>query len=384
MTEPLLLRADDAAGGGAAARVVRPATRREARPRVDARRLAPVRAGVPDALRGLAGHRRGARRGRLGALAARRAAAAALRGASRRSPSTRPSAIVGFMVFSRVVVGAWFVPSGFFVPENPAQGHPLAAVAQIVWGARTLSGYGCSSSRSPAAGAARRVGLARSRGAPSRSSPLALAGDRRAAVARVPRGPPVPHPLHGAAHRGRGRRRRRRRWARAKRRARLRWRVALLALVVAASSGRSTDGADGRRGAVGSARTSRRAQHGHRLPARRATTARRSWRAWDRSATTCRSCRARASTLRDFLHEGNGDIWLGALERAAPVCRLDADRGASGRRRHAGAASRARTRDSSTGSRACARAAGVALYRRDPSPGHPATLEPHVERRRGS
>jgi hypothetical protein len=51
------------------------------------------------------------------------------------------AAIVAFMVFSRVVIGTWFT-SGFFVPENPAQGRPLEAVAQIIWGVRELSGPG--------------------------------------------------------------------------------------------------------------------------------------------------------------------------------------------------------------------------------------------------
>jgi hypothetical protein len=50
-------------------------------------------------------------------------------------------AILGFMVFSRVVIGEWFVTSGFFVPDNPAAGRPFAAIGQIAWGARELSGY---------------------------------------------------------------------------------------------------------------------------------------------------------------------------------------------------------------------------------------------------
>jgi hypothetical protein len=48
-------------------------------------------------------------------------------------------AIAAFTVFSRIVIGAWFA-SGFFVPENPAQGHPVEAVRQIVWGVHALSG----------------------------------------------------------------------------------------------------------------------------------------------------------------------------------------------------------------------------------------------------
>lgn len=50
-------------------------------------------------------------------------------------------AIVGFFIFSRIVVGAWFVDD-FFVPENPAQGRPYQSLAEILWGLRTLSGYG--------------------------------------------------------------------------------------------------------------------------------------------------------------------------------------------------------------------------------------------------
>ena len=49
-------------------------------------------------------------------------------------------AILAFAIFSRVVVGAWFVGSDFFVPENKAIGDPLMAAKEIGWGARTLSG----------------------------------------------------------------------------------------------------------------------------------------------------------------------------------------------------------------------------------------------------
>ena len=49
-------------------------------------------------------------------------------------------AILAFSLFSRVVVGQWFVSSDFFVPENKAQGLPMVAVDEIVWGARELSG----------------------------------------------------------------------------------------------------------------------------------------------------------------------------------------------------------------------------------------------------
>jgi hypothetical protein len=49
-------------------------------------------------------------------------------------------AIVGFLIFSRIVVGEWFVASGFFVPENIALGKPVAAASQVFLGVRTLGG----------------------------------------------------------------------------------------------------------------------------------------------------------------------------------------------------------------------------------------------------
>jgi hypothetical protein len=51
------------------------------------------------------------------------------------------AAVLAFLVFSRIVVGQWFVSSGFFVPENTALGDPLLAAAEIWWGTHTLSGY---------------------------------------------------------------------------------------------------------------------------------------------------------------------------------------------------------------------------------------------------
>jgi hypothetical protein len=49
------------------------------------------------------------------------------------------AAVVGFMIFSRIVGGTWFADD-FFVPENKAQGLPWDAIKEIVWGVRTLSG----------------------------------------------------------------------------------------------------------------------------------------------------------------------------------------------------------------------------------------------------
>jgi hypothetical protein len=49
-------------------------------------------------------------------------------------------AIAAFLVFSRIVIGQWFVSSGFFVPENKSLGDPALAAAEVWWGARVLSG----------------------------------------------------------------------------------------------------------------------------------------------------------------------------------------------------------------------------------------------------
>ncbi len=49
-------------------------------------------------------------------------------------------AIVAFAVFSRIVIGEWLVARGFFVPENKSLGKPLLAAAEIAWGTRQLSG----------------------------------------------------------------------------------------------------------------------------------------------------------------------------------------------------------------------------------------------------
>jgi hypothetical protein len=48
-------------------------------------------------------------------------------------------AIVGFAVFSRVVVGEWFVSNDFFVPENKALGNVVMSAREIGWGTAMLS-----------------------------------------------------------------------------------------------------------------------------------------------------------------------------------------------------------------------------------------------------
>jgi hypothetical protein len=48
-------------------------------------------------------------------------------------------AIAAFAIFSRVVIGQWFLSNDFFVPENKALHDPVMAAAEIWWGVRTLS-----------------------------------------------------------------------------------------------------------------------------------------------------------------------------------------------------------------------------------------------------
>jgi hypothetical protein len=49
-------------------------------------------------------------------------------------------AIAAFLVNSKITVGAWFVDSGFFVADNPARGHVWSASTQLWDGLRTLIG----------------------------------------------------------------------------------------------------------------------------------------------------------------------------------------------------------------------------------------------------
>ena len=49
-------------------------------------------------------------------------------------------AIAAFLVNSKVTIGTWFIPSGFYIAENPAQGHPWLAWTQVWDGLVQLSG----------------------------------------------------------------------------------------------------------------------------------------------------------------------------------------------------------------------------------------------------
>ena len=50
------------------------------------------------------------------------------------------AAMILFLCLSRAATGSWFVTSGFFVPENPSLNKPMAALDQMVTGLRDLAG----------------------------------------------------------------------------------------------------------------------------------------------------------------------------------------------------------------------------------------------------
>ena len=89
-------------------------------------------------------------------------------------------AIAGFAVFSRVVIGEWFVAGGFFVAENKAIANPLLAAKEIGWGVRTASGPLLLT-----AGLAGMVVLA-ARGVASRGGALALIPLSLVTMAAIP------------------------------------------------------------------------------------------------------------------------------------------------------------------------------------------------------
>jgi hypothetical protein len=62
-----------------------------------------------------------------------------LRGLTRIAAWPAASVII-FLVLSRATVGEWFVAGGFFVPENPALNRPLVAARQVLSGVVSLGG----------------------------------------------------------------------------------------------------------------------------------------------------------------------------------------------------------------------------------------------------
>jgi len=51
------------------------------------------------------------------------------------------AAVLGFMALSRATIGRWFVTGGFYEATNPAGGDPVATVLQILGSTRNLAGW---------------------------------------------------------------------------------------------------------------------------------------------------------------------------------------------------------------------------------------------------
>ena len=52
------------------------------------------------------------------------------------------AAVAAFLVQSRLTVGKWFITGGFFLSDNIDTGNPFRAIGSVWWGAHVISGYG--------------------------------------------------------------------------------------------------------------------------------------------------------------------------------------------------------------------------------------------------
>ncbi len=111
-------------------------------------------------------------------------------------------AIVAFTLFSRVVVGQWFVAGDFFVPENKSLGDWWMSIKEIAWGTQVLS----SGPLVWIAG----IGLIATicdrgdRLAPAhRPRHAGTWRDGGGAICCILQGPSLSHPIHGPPHRSR-------------------------------------------------------------------------------------------------------------------------------------------------------------------------------------
>jgi len=84
-------------------------------------------------------------------------------------------AFVGFLCLSRLTVGEWLVSTGFFVPDHASLGRPLAAALSIVRGTGTLTGVGVLVAAAVGC-ASLAIAVARSRARAPLMVSLALAG----------------------------------------------------------------------------------------------------------------------------------------------------------------------------------------------------------------
>jgi len=227
-------------------------------------------------------------------------------------------ALILFAIVSRVVVGRWFVSGDFFVPENKALGAPSVAVDEIAWGVRQLSGAVVT--WMAAAGAVAMLATGAVRRSDSASLvPLALAATALVPLAAFVDGHPfrirymVPLIAFEATAVGCG-------VGLLRRIPRARWDV-VAAVIAAGVAAYEVRPLDSEAPMVVEAQWDR-----PNVAARAQVTACLAGR--DRHDKIMASMgslghymqeASRAGfELRDFLHEGNGDIWLAALDDPRP------------------------------------------------------------------
>jgi len=219
------------------------------------------------------------------------------------------SAVLGFSIFSRIVGGGWFVAGDFFVPENKALGDWWMSIKEVAWGTKTLSSE-------PLIWAA-------AAGLTATAIVAVLNPSRRTAVVTLALGATAAIPL-AAFHRGHPFRIR---YmipliaveavgcgfaAGAIRRLRTPAAVAIIAL--AAATLRPLD--------ANAPMVVEAQWDAPNLPIRAQVTAcLREWRPGQKIMASMGSlghymqeASAAGFQIRDFLHEGNGDIWLAALD----------------------------------------------------------------------
>ncbi len=219
------------------------------------------------------------------------------------------TAILGFSIFSRVVVGEWFVTGDFFVPENKALGDWWMATKEVAWGTKMLSSEPLVWAAAVGLTAVAIVALLN----PSRRTAvvtLALGATAAIPLAAFHRGHPFRIrymiPLLAVEAVGCGLA------AGVIRRLRIPGAIAILALAAA-----TLRPLDAKAPMVVEAQWD-----APNLPIRAQVTAcLREWKPGEKIMASMGSLghyMQEASTegfqIRDFLHEGNGDIWLAALD----------------------------------------------------------------------
>jgi hypothetical protein len=229
------------------------------------------------------------------------------------------AAIFGFAIFSRVVVGRWFVSGDFFVPENKALGDWWLAAKEIGWGTRELSGavlVWIGGAGVAVAVARSTIGLRRRNSSAAFALPVMLMAMAAIPWAAFYRGHPfrirymvpliaveaIGVGIAAAAIPGR----------------RIRALAAAALVAVAMYELRPLDGAAPM---VVEAQWDR-----PNLPARARVTAcigqlapgAKIMASMGSLGHYMQEASEAGLSIRDFLHEGNGDIWLAALERPQP------------------------------------------------------------------